>query len=91
MTSGSPDTTSDLQFFTNIFLQKKYTYLVLNVGLDSSLYVSWFASEFCLSVTMLCCSMGFVMKIEQCINLKFLVKLKKKTDGMFPTVKGGVK
>jgi transposase len=42
--------------------------------------VSWFASELCLSVTMLCCSAGFVTrtKIEQHIILKFLVKLKKK-------------
>jgi hypothetical protein len=49
--------------------------------LDSPLCVILFASELCLSVTMLCCSAGFVtrMKIEQCINLKFLVKLKKKT------------
>jgi hypothetical protein len=39
---------------------------------------------------MLCCSAGFVtgMKIEQLINLKFLVKLKKKLHRMFPTVKG---
>jgi hypothetical protein len=48
--------------------------------LESSLYVSWFASELCLSVTMLCCSARFVarIKIEQHINLKFPVKLKNK-------------
>jgi hypothetical protein len=45
------------------------------------LSVSWFASELCFSVAMLCCSARFVtrMKIEQRINLKFLVKPKKKT------------
>jgi hypothetical protein len=44
--------------------------------LDSSLYVNWFASELCLSVTVLCCSAVLVarMRIEQGINLKFLVK-----------------
>jgi hypothetical protein len=40
-----------------------------------------FASELCLIVTMLCCSAGFVtrMKLEQRVNLEFLVKLIKKT------------
>jgi hypothetical protein len=35
--------------------------------------------ELCLSVTVLCCTAGFVtgMKIKQRIDLKFLVKLKK--------------
>jgi hypothetical protein len=60
-----------------------------------SLYASWFASELYLRVTMLCCPAGFVTrtKIEQRINLKFLVKLKKKkiSNRMFPTVKGGVR
>jgi hypothetical protein len=47
--------------------------------LDSCPYVSWFAYELYLSVTMSCCSTRFVtrMKIKQHINLKFLVKLKK--------------
>jgi hypothetical protein len=47
--------------------------------LDSSLYISWFASELCLSAAMLCCSVGFVtrVKIEQCINPKYVVKLRK--------------
>jgi hypothetical protein len=57
--------------------------------LDSSLYVSWFVSELCLSVTKLCCSAGFVarMKIEQRINLKFLVKLKKTPTECFQLLK----
>jgi hypothetical protein len=61
--------------------------------LDPSLYVSWFASELCLSVTMMCCSAGFMtsMRIKQRINLKFLVKLEKiNSNRVFPTVKGGV-
>jgi hypothetical protein len=48
-------------------------------GLDSYLYISWFAFEFCLSVTVLCCSTRFMtrMEIEQLMNLKFLVTMKK--------------
>jgi hypothetical protein len=48
--------------------------------LDWSLCIKWFASELCFSVTVLCCSAGFMTttKIKQRVNLKFLVKLKKK-------------
>jgi hypothetical protein len=54
--------------------------------LGLSLCINCFASELCLSVTMLC-SGGFVtgMKIKQCINLKFLLKLKKKKKKKTPT------
>jgi ribosome-binding protein aMBF1 (putative translation factor) len=45
--------------------------------------------ELCLSVTMLCCSAGFVtmMKIEQRINLKFIVKLRKTPTECFRLLK----
>jgi hypothetical protein len=68
-------------------IDRDWTRLSISVGLplssvwprlDSSLYISWSASEPCLSVTVLCCSAGFVtrFKTEQGINQKFLVKLK---------------
>jgi hypothetical protein len=49
------------------------------LDLLSSLCISWFASELCLNVTVLCCSTGLMSrtKIEQRINLKFLVKLER--------------